>query len=92
MFQIRNFGNDMECADIAELQRHIARYADRSISVVDKRPGGSIHFLDVSASGAVSESYGNGQPVDLCELLGKPLLTPAHADKTSVKQASESLC
>lgn len=72
MFQIRNFGNDVECADIAELERQVSHYADRSISVVDKRPGGSIHFLDVSASGVVTESYGKGQPVDLSDLLSKP--------------------
>lgn len=72
MFQIRNFGDNVDCADIAELQRQVVHYADRSVSVVNKRPGDSIHFLDVSASGVVTESYGKGQPVDLGDLLGKP--------------------
>jgi hypothetical protein len=74
MFRIRNFGNDMECADIAELQRHITRYAGFSISVVDKRPGGRIHFFDVSVSGVISESYGSDRTVELGELLGRPPL------------------
>lgn len=74
MFHIRNFGNDVICGDVEELKRSIARYAGNSVSVVDMRLGGTIHYLDVSAAGTVSESYGRCRPVDLQALVETPAL------------------
>lgn len=64
-YRIRNFGNDVECADLASLEAAIQRYRGKSVSVIDLRSGGGMVFVDVSASGEVTESYGSQRKVDL---------------------------
>lgn len=61
-FTIRDFGNDTQCASIAELKEALAtKYADNSVSIQYKRPSGMVNvkFVDVSKCGqVVTDSYG----------------------------------
>lgn len=66
-FLIRDFGNDTECASIAELKEVLAdKYTDNSVSIQYKRPSGmtNVKFVDVSKDGQVTDSYGDEAPFD----------------------------
>ncbi len=72
-FRIRNFGNCTECADFAALEVAIQRYRGKSVSIIDNRRGGAVLYVDVSASGDLSESYGQRLTIDLPARLGPTL-------------------
>jgi len=75
MFEIRNFGNNVICPDIASIMSAIHQFNGKSISIDDRRPGGKVFHLDVQAH-MISESYASRRVVDLPLLLetpGKPV-------------------
>lgn len=82
MFRIRNFGNDVECADLSALSVAIQRYYGKSVSIVDLRNGGTTLYVDVSDTGDLTESYGQHGKVDIASRFGGklPEMDPNHAE------------
>lgn len=72
MFHIRSYGNDAYCVDIDNLEKQTQSYRGQSITIDDQRPLGGLHYLDVSETGRISESYASRRIVDLRLLLETP--------------------
>lgn len=72
MFRIRNFGNDTDCFDLADLIEKIAAYKDKSVTIDDLREGGRHYHVDVLPSGLVYESYGSRCRFDIDLRLDRP--------------------
>lgn len=72
LFRIRNFGNDLDYADIGALKLALRAYVGKSVTVEDLRAGGKIHHFDINEWG-INESYGSRLVVnDLALLLEVP--------------------
>ncbi|HYD60523.1 MAG TPA: hypothetical protein VEC35_09225 [Noviherbaspirillum sp.] len=71
LFKIRNFGNDKECDTIEELEQSLQAYRGKSVSILVRPPQRLVYtvFVDVSASGELSESYGQKRTMRLADLL-----------------------
>lgn len=64
MFTIKNFGNDTDCQDIAQLEIAIKKYAGTSVTIVDKRrPLHATLFIDIADNGDITQSYNNAPVV-----------------------------
>lgn len=84
MFRIRNFGNDVECADLSALAVAIQRYRGKSVSIIDLRADGTTLYVDVSETGVLTESYGQHETVDLASRFG---VVPREAGRATKEAA-----
>jgi hypothetical protein len=76
MFRIRNFGADVHCVDLDNLELQVQAYRGQSITIDDRRPLGGLHYFDISETGRINESYASRRIVDLrllLETLGRPV-------------------
>ena len=68
VLKLKDFGHDRELSSVEELKETLIRdYQGQSVSIVyATRPHGMLRtvFVDVSADGTVTESYGAQRPVD----------------------------
>lgn len=65
-------GMCIHCKDLAILAENINLFQGKSIEIEYMRLQGKIHYIDISANGQTSESYGSSRVVNLELLLAVP--------------------